>query len=109
MNRRKFFAGIAAAVTAAIAPASANRIRDDWDFGTSDFTIEGYISQHAWWRPKYGATLREYQIQGINAAKVEARTLASLQAMWKECVAYKSGDTLIIDEQAYEVFKTPQE
>jgi len=41
--------------------------------------------------------------------KLEARTLASLQATWKECLAYKSGDTLIVDEQAYEVFKTSRE
>jgi hypothetical protein len=47
-----------------------------------------------WWRPN--ATLQ------VNYEEVEKRLLIA----WKECLAYKTGDTLIIDEQAYEVFKT---
>ena len=61
-------------------------------------------AKHNWWRPKVGVAAWPQ-----NFGKVEARTLASLQTAWKECLAYKSGDTLIIDEQAYEVFKTLQE
>jgi len=102
MNRRKFFGAIAAAVTAACVPAHAKPL-------VLDCKGPGYIAarygrglrEHSWWRPNVGVTAWPQDF-----GKLEVRTLASLQAAWKECLAYKTGDTLIIDEQAYEVFKT---
>jgi len=108
MNRRKFFGALAAAVTAACVPAHAMTGVSHHAHGKGP----GYIAarygrglrEHSWWRPNVGVTAWPQDF-----GKLEARTLASLQAAWKECLAYKSGDTLIIDEQAYEVFKTSQE
>ena len=115
MNRRKFFAGIAAVVTAACVPGE--RVVDLSHVKIAfpslfDRKGPGYIAarygrglrEHSWWRPNVGVTAWPQDF-----GKLEARTLASLQATWKECLAYKSGDTLIVDEQAYEVFKTSQE
>lgn len=106
MNRRKFFGAVTAAVTAALAPGYATPML------VLDRKGPGYIaarygllyprSHHAWWR-------NVENINGQNFAKLEVQTLAALQSAWKECLAYKTGDTLIIDEQAYEVFKTLQE
>jgi len=109
MNRRKFFAGIAAVVTAACVPrervVDLSRVKiaypslfDRYGSGLREHSI------HAWWRPNVGVATWPQDF-----GKLEVRTLASLQAAWKECLAHKSGDTLIIDEQAYEVFKTSQE
>ncbi len=105
MNRRNFFGAVTAAVVAALAPGYAKPML------VYDRKGPGYIAarygsgdQYTWWRSNGGKSFA-YQ----DFAKLEVRTLASLQAAWKECLAYKTGDTLIIDEQAYEVFKTLQE
>jgi len=111
MNRRRFFAGIAAVVTAAIAPVRANPVRTDWDFGTDDFTIEsrvkgpGFIAEHygsglhehlttaQWWRPNWEKSfvVGDFHYQhDIDFAELEARTLASLQTAWKECITHRS-------------------
>jgi len=125
MNRRKFFGAIAAAVTAACVPGG--RVVDLSHVKMSFPSIldrkgpghmlrygsgaRAFIETHTervrfneamqWWRPN--ATHQ------VNFAEIEARTLASLQDMWKECRAYKTGDTLIIDERAHEILKTLQE
>ena len=108
MNRRKFFGAIAAAITAACVP-SAN-VSNPWLAGrwasNADLGFYG-SSPHAWWRPDrfHGVPITYDQ----DFAALEVRTLAALQSAWKECLAYRTGDTLIIDEQAFEVFKTLQE
>ena len=114
MNRRKFFGAIAAAVTAACIPNRAVSLHNVkiafpsiLDRKGPGYIAARYGSQHAWWRPDLfrGVPI----IYDQDFAELEARTLAALQSAWKECLASKTGDTLLIDEQAYEVFKTLQE
>ena len=117
MNRRNFFSAVTAAVVAALTSELPDTIRyrgsvtGRWSAKGACFLADRYgrgLREHSWWRPNLVVGDYHYQ-HDMDFAKLEVRTLASLQAAWKECLAYKSGDTLIIDEQAYEVFKTSQE
>ena len=111
MNRRKFFGAVTAAVAAAFVPAQSHDYRHILERAGYPFTRKGagfiaarYGSQYHWWQAGTGKTLPTQ-----NFAELETRTVAALQSAWKECLAYNAGDTLIIDEQAYEVFRTLQE
>lgn len=109
MNRRKFFAGIAAAVTAACVPdlrdkaISLRNVKIQFP-NLRDYTYQGSVTgrwsaQHVWWCSDVGVRTLPTQ----DFAKLEVRTLASLQAAWKECLAYKSSDTLIVDEHTLDL------
>ena len=111
MNRRKFFGAVTAVVAAACAPGAAKavslhnvkiqfpRLAKGPGFIAARYGSGHHYAKFAWWQSAES-------IDGQNFAKLEVRTLAALQSAWKECLAYKTGDTLLIDEQAYEVFKT---
>ena len=86
MNRRKFFAGIAAAITATVIPI---------DFGDAPTTWVADPMTNIWWRagPMFHT-------------KIGAREIAALERAWKQCII-ESGQhpsqICITDEQLMEL------
>jgi hypothetical protein len=92
MNRRKFFAGIAAAITAAVIPIDFPRSKGP-GFIASMYSYNP--TDNVWWRAK-PVLFRDAH----DYAQIEVRTLAALERAWKECVTngQKPEDIRITDE-----------
>jgi hypothetical protein len=94
MNRRKFFAGIAAAITAAVIPID---FRDR--LHGVPITWDRDPMADIWWRTKPTSVILRRDF-----AQLEARTIAYLERAWKECIRTgQSPDQVwITDEQLME-------